>query len=171
MIRQISTMTMSISSTTRPSHHCTKMLSSTKVDPQSHLQVHWPPRPVAKPVVLHKVFNSEFVGRQLLIIDKRIVDEPSSTTDVWSGPVNKPMPDTVWKINRERAIDYLNTRSRIYVFDGYAGWDPRYRIKVRVVLARGLHFLFMPNMPLRPSQEQMKTYGSPDFTIYNAGAF
>jgi phosphoenolpyruvate carboxykinase (ATP) len=103
--------------------------------------------------------------------DKRIVDEPSSTKDVWWGPVNKPMPDTVWKINRERAIDYLNTRSRIYVFDGYAGWDPRYRIKVRVVCARAYHCLFMRNMLIRPTEEQMKTYGSPDFTIYNAGAF
>jgi phosphoenolpyruvate carboxykinase (ATP) len=81
------------------------------------------------------------------------------------------MPEQVWKINRERAIDYLNTRSRIYVFDGYAGWDPRYRIKVRVVCARAYHCLFMRNMLIRPTDEQMKTYGSPDFTIYNAGAF
>jgi len=35
-------------------------------------------------------------------------------------------------INRERAIDYLNTRDRLYVVDAYAGWDPRYRIKVPV---------------------------------------
>ena len=25
---------------------------------------------------------------------------------------------------RERAVDYLNSRDRIYVVDGYAGWDP-----------------------------------------------
>jgi len=103
--------------------------------------------------------------------DKRIVDDPESTNDVWWGPVNKSMPETVWKINRERAIDYLNTRSRIYVFDGYAGWDPRYRIKVRVVCARAYHCLFMRNMLIRPTDEQLKTYGTPDFTIYNAGAF
>jgi phosphoenolpyruvate carboxykinase (ATP) len=81
------------------------------------------------------------------------------------------MPVNVWLINRERAIDYLNTRSRIYVFDGYAGWDPRYRIKVRVVCARAYHCLFMRNMLIRPTEEQMKTYGTPDFTIYNAGSF
>lgn len=104
-------------------------------------------------------------------VDKRIVDEPSSSEDVWWGPVNKPMPETVWQINRERAIDYLNTRQRIYVFDGYAGWDPRYRIKVRVVCARAYHCLFMRNMLIRPTEEQLKTYGTPDFTIYNAGAF
>ena len=33
-------------------------------------------------------------------------------------------------VNRERAIDYLNTREKLFVFDGFAGWDPKYRIKV-----------------------------------------
>jgi phosphoenolpyruvate carboxykinase (ATP) len=29
-----------------------------------------------------------------------------------------------FEINRERAIDYLNTRDNVYVFDGYAGVSP-----------------------------------------------
>jgi phosphoenolpyruvate carboxykinase (ATP) len=103
--------------------------------------------------------------------DKRIVTEVNSSKDIWWGPVNKPMSEAVWQVNRERAIDYLNTRSRIYVFDGYAGWDVRYRIKVRVVCARAYHCLFMRNMLIRPTAEQMLSYGTPDFTIYNAGAF
>ena len=76
----------------------------------------------------------------------------------------------VWKINRERAIDYLNTRNRIYVVDGYAGWDERYRINVRVVCARAYHALFMRNMLIRPSREELATF-HPDYTIYNAGSF
>ena len=103
--------------------------------------------------------------------DKRIVEEPDSSDVVWWGPVNKPMSESVWKINRERAIDYLNILPRIYVFDGYAGWDERYRIKVRVVCSRAYHCLFMRNMLIRPTEEQLLTYGSPDFTIYNAGPF
>ena len=27
-------------------------------------------------------------------------------------------------LNRERAVDYLNMLERLYVFDGFAGWDP-----------------------------------------------
>ncbi len=27
-------------------------------------------------------------------------------------------------LNRERAVDYVNMLDRLYVFDGYAGWDP-----------------------------------------------
>lgn len=99
------------------------------------------------------------------------MDEPTSSQTVWWGPVNKPMSELVWQINRERAIDYLNILPRIYVFDGYAGWDERYKIKVRVVCSRAYHCLFMRNMLIRPTEEQVRTYGSPDFTIYNAGAF
>jgi ATP-dependent phosphoenolpyruvate carboxykinase len=74
-------------------------------------------------------------------------------------------------INRERAIDYLNTRPRLYVFDGYAGWDPKYRIKVRIVASRAYHILFMRNMLIRPTEEELEDFGTPDFTIFNAGEF
>ncbi|KAL8767092.1 MAG: hypothetical protein Q9209_006319 [Squamulea sp. 1 TL-2023] len=103
-------------------------------------------------------------------LDKRIVKEPSSEKDVWWGPVNKAMTPDVWKINRERAIDYLNTRNRIYVVDGFAGWDERYRINVRVVCARAYHALFMRNMLIRPTREELKNF-HPDYMIYNAGTF
>ncbi|KAI6082232.1 phosphoenolpyruvate carboxykinase-domain-containing protein [Hypoxylon rubiginosum] len=102
--------------------------------------------------------------------DKRIVKEPSSESDIWWGPVNKPMAPEVWKINRERAVDYLNTRTRIYVIDGYAGWDEKYRIRVRVICARAYHALFMRNMLIRPSREELEHF-HPDYTIYNAGTF
>lgn len=76
----------------------------------------------------------------------------------------------VWRINRERAVDYLNTRNRIYVIDGFAGWDERYRINVRVVCARAYHALFMRNMLIRPSRKELEHF-RPDYVIYNAGAF
>ncbi|KAK9477741.1 ATP-utilizing phosphoenolpyruvate carboxykinase [Lipomyces japonicus] len=103
--------------------------------------------------------------------DKRLVDEPTSTNDVWWGPVNTKLSPEVWRINRERAVDYLNTRSRLYVIDAFAGWDKKYRIKVRIVCARAYHALFMRNMLIRPTPEELKSFGKPDFTIYNAGAF
>jgi len=102
--------------------------------------------------------------------DKRIVREESSCDEVWWGPVNKPLTPEVWEIIRERAIDYLNTRSRIYVVDGYAGWDERYRVRVRVVCARAYHALFMRNMLIRPPPNELEHF-RPDWTIYNAGQF
>jgi len=59
--------------------------------------------------------------------DKRIVDEPSTNSDIWWGPVNTKLSEHAFLINHERAVDYLNTRERLYVFDGFAGWDPKYR--------------------------------------------
>ena len=53
--------------------------------------------------------------------DKRIVDQPESTDDIWWGEVNIRMTERSFLINRQRAVDYLNTRPRIFVFDGYAG--------------------------------------------------
>lgn len=103
--------------------------------------------------------------------DKRVVDEPSSNDKIWWGPVNKKLSQNSWLINRERAVDYLNTRKRIYVVDAYAGWDPKYRLKIRVVCARAYHALFMRNMLIRPTAEELANFGKPDFTIYNAGAF
>ncbi|OAJ41152.1 phosphoenolpyruvate carboxykinase (ATP), variant 3 [Batrachochytrium dendrobatidis JEL423] len=81
------------------------------------------------------------------------------------------MVENSFMVNRERAIDYLNTRDRLYVFDGYAGWDPKYRIKVRVVCARAYHALFMNNMLIRPTAAELEDFGEPDFTIFNAGSF
>jgi len=45
--------------------------------------------------------------------DKRVVDEPASTDNVWWGPVNIKMTNEAFMINRERAIDYINTRDRV----------------------------------------------------------
>ncbi|KAF9245016.1 ATP-utilizing phosphoenolpyruvate carboxykinase [Melanogaster broomeanus] len=103
--------------------------------------------------------------------DKRIVFEETSKDDVWWGSVNIKMDEHTFEINRERAIDYLNTRDNVYVFDGFAGWDPKYRIKVRVICARAYHALFMNNMLIRPTEAELATFGEPDFIIYNAGQF
>ena len=103
--------------------------------------------------------------------DKRVVKHPESERDVWWGSVNIPIEESVFEINRERAVDYLNTCPRLYCVDGFAGWDPNYRIKVRVVCARPYHALFMHNMLIRPSREELATFGEPDCVILNAGAF
>ncbi|MFV0443605.1 MAG: phosphoenolpyruvate carboxykinase (ATP) [Planctomycetaceae bacterium] len=103
--------------------------------------------------------------------DKRVVRDPASENDVWWGPVNFPLEERSFMVNRERAIDYLNTCPRLYCVDGYAGWDPATRIKVRVICARPYHALFMNNMLMRPTQKELADYGQPDFLILNAGGF
>src|SRR6187431_1430125 len=103
--------------------------------------------------------------------DKRVVEHPDSKGDIWWGPVNIACDAHTFEINRQRALDYLNTRDRLYVFDGFAGWDPKYRIKVRVICSRPYHALFMHTMLIRPTREELAAFGGPDFVICNAGAF
>ncbi|KAJ1730437.1 Protein kinase C-like 1 [Coemansia biformis] len=103
--------------------------------------------------------------------DKRVVEEASTANDIWWGSVNKKLSEEAFAANYERAATYLNARDRLYVFDGYAGWDPRYRIKVRAVCSRAYHALFMNNMLIRPTAEELADFGEPDLTILNAGQF
>lgn len=103
--------------------------------------------------------------------DKRIVEHPDSKDDIWWGNVNVAVDEHTFEINRERAIDYLNTRERIYVVDGFAGWDPKEQIKIRIICSRPYHALFMWNMLIRPTDEQLAEFGDPDYVIFNSGQF
>jgi phosphoenolpyruvate carboxykinase (ATP) len=103
--------------------------------------------------------------------DKRVVTHQASAGDVWWGPVNIGLEESIFFVNRERAIDYLNTRQKLYCVDAFAGWDTEHRLKVRVICARPYHALFMHNMLIRPSAEDLASFGTPDCVILNAGAF
>ena len=114
-------------------------------------------------------YSGEKTGRSPK--DKRVVRHEDSEHDVWWGPVNFPLDETTFSINRERAVDYLNTRSKLYVVDAFAGWDAGTRLKVRIICARPYHALFMHTMLIRPTEEELENFGEPDFVIFNAGGF
>lgn len=103
--------------------------------------------------------------------DKRVVRHPASEKEVWWGSVNIPIDEPTFQINLERAKDYLNTREKLYVVDAFAGWDPKYRVKVRIICSRPYHALFMHTMLIRPTLAELEEFGTPQATIFNAGAF
>ncbi len=103
--------------------------------------------------------------------DKRIVKNDASKNDVWWGSVNIPLDEQIFLINRERAIDYLNLCPRLFVIDGFAGWAPEHRLRVRIICERAYHALFMHNMLIRPNRRELEEFGEPDFVVYNAGRF
>ena len=103
--------------------------------------------------------------------DKRIVDTPTTHDEVWWGPVNMPLSTTSFRLLRRRATDYLNHCKHLYVTDGFAGWDPKYRLKIRVICSRPYHALFMHNMLIRPTEAELDAFGEPDYVIFNAGGF
>ncbi len=103
--------------------------------------------------------------------DKRIVDEDATSGRIWWGNVNIRLDEHTFIVNRERAIDYFNVCDRLYVVDGFAGWDPKYRVKARIICTRPYHALFMHNMLIRPSESELAEFGKPDYVVLNAGRF
>ncbi len=100
---------------------------------------------------------------------KRLVKQASIDSNVWWGKVNIPLSEDAYEQVRSRALEYLDKTEHLYVLDAFAGWDPNCRLKIRVVCSRAYHALFMHNMLIRPTAEELKTFGEPDFVIYNAG--
>jgi phosphoenolpyruvate carboxykinase (ATP) len=115
------------------------------------------------------VYSGEKTGRSPK--DKRIVRHPDSENNIDWGDINIELDEHTFDINRERAMDYLNTRERLFVVDAFAGWDTKYRIKVRIVCTRAYHALFMENMLIMPTEQELKDFGEPDYVIFNAGGF
>ncbi|NNF22085.1 MAG: phosphoenolpyruvate carboxykinase (ATP), partial [Saprospiraceae bacterium] len=96
---------------------------------------------------------------------------PDSEKNIDWGDINIGLDKHIYDINRERAMDYLNTRKRIFVVDAFAGWDPDYRLKVRIICTRAYHALFMQNMLIMPTADELANFDEPDYTIFNGGGF
>lgn len=101
--------------------------------------------------------------------DKRVVEEPGSKDDIWWGKVNVPFSEASFAKNKQLAIEYLSSCDRLYVVDGFAGWDPATRIKVRIICSLPYHALFMHNMLIRPSAAELANFGEPDYVVFNGG--
>ncbi len=108
-------------------------------------------------------------------LDKRIVRDKNAaeSADIWWGDEampHYPMDISGFKMNRERAIDYLNLQKRVYIVDAWAGWDKNLRLKVRIICNRPYHAIFMKNMLVAATEEELKDW-TDAFVIYNAGSF
>ena len=113
-------------------------------------------------------YSGEKTGRSPK--DKRIVRSAESEGDVWWGSVNIELSPESFQKCRSQVIEHLSDQLRLYVVDGYAGWDPKHRLKARIVCSQAYHALFMYNMLIRPSEEELAEFGEPDFVVYNCGS-
>lgn len=100
---------------------------------------------------------------------KRIVDTPGVHADVDWGKINIPMTSASFQLVKKQALAYLETKEHHFIVDAFVGHDPRFRIKARIISTRPYHALFMANMLIEPTAEELANFGEPDFTIYNAG--
>ena len=98
--------------------------------------------------------------------DKFLVKDPSIEGDVWWGDVNRPFEREKFEALRARAQEHLQGKD-VFVFDGYAGADPRYRINVRVITEDAWHNLFARNMFIREEDPAVLASFEPNFTVIN----
>jgi phosphoenolpyruvate carboxykinase (ATP) len=102
--------------------------------------------------------------------DKFVVKDPSTDGDIWWGDVNRPFEREKLDALLARAREYLRGKD-LFVFDGYAGADPRYRINVRVVTDDAWRSLFARNMFIREEDPAVLASFEPGFTVVNVANF
>ncbi|MCP4653777.1 MAG: phosphoenolpyruvate carboxykinase (ATP) [bacterium] len=98
--------------------------------------------------------------------DKFVVKEPSSEGDIWWGKVNIAFPQEKFNGLLQKVRAYVQHRD-LYVFDGYSGADPQYRINVRVINENAWQNLFARNMFVRAADGAKLVDHQPDFTVIN----
>mgnify|MGYP000895434759 FL=1 len=102
--------------------------------------------------------------------DKFIVDTPAVHDDIAWGNVNVPIEKPKFDAIKAKVVAYLQNRE-IFLFDGMAGADPVCTRKFRIVNELASQNLFIHNLLIRPTKEQLADYGEPDFTIIAAPGF
>ena len=95
--------------------------------------------------------------------DKFIVDSEGVHDDIAWGKINVPTTQAVFDALYEKMVAYLQNRE-IFVFDGVAGADSRHTKAFRIVNELASQNLFIHQLLLRPTAEQLADYKA-DFTI------
>lgn len=114
------------------------------------------------------VTTGKYTGRSPK--DKYIVEEPSTKQTIDWGTVNQPMsPETFEKLY-DKVLDYLMKQDELFVFKGFAGADPKYRLPIQVVNEFAWHNLFVHQLFIRPSAEELAAH-EPQFTVICAPNF
>lgn len=105
-------------------------------------------------------YTGKYTGRTPK--DKHLVRTASTDQDVWWGN-NNPMEPAVFEALRQKAQEGLKGK-KLYQIDSFAGADPECRIKVRFILERAYHALFIKQLLLRPTADQLKDF-KPDWVV------
>lgn len=113
------------------------------------------------------VKTGKYTGRSAK--DKFIVDSEGVHNEIAWGNVNKPVSQENFDALYEKVIAYLQGRE-IFVFDGFAGADPKYTQSFRVINELASQNLFIHQLLRRPDAAQLENFKE-DFTIIAAPGF
>ena len=98
-----------------------------------------------------------------------VVDDVSKDTVWWTSEEykndNKPLSEASWKILKDKAIDELSHKDRLYVVDAFCGANKNTRLKVRFIMEVAWQAHFVTNMFIRPTPKELEDFGEPDFVV------
>jgi phosphoenolpyruvate carboxykinase (ATP) len=113
------------------------------------------------------VYTGKYTGRSPK--DRFVVDEASIHDEIAWGSVNVPISTEKFDMIYKRMMAYLQNRE-LFVFDGFAGADRDYSLSVRVVNELASQNLFIHQLLIRPTQEELDSF-VPGFTVIAAPGF
>ena len=115
------------------------------------------------------VMTGEFTGRSPK--DKYIVEDAVTKDTIWwtsdkAVNDNKPISQNTWSALKETTVSQLSGK-RLFVVDAFCGANENTRLKVRFIMEVAWQAHFVTNMFIRPSEEELKNFGEPDFVVMN----
>ncbi|MBE9487842.1 MAG: phosphoenolpyruvate carboxykinase (ATP) [Bacteroidetes bacterium] len=100
-----------------------------------------------------------------------VMDDVSRDTIWWTSDEykndNKPVSTESWKSLKEIAVKELSNK-KLYVVDAFCGANENSRLKVRFIMEVAWQAHFIKNMFIRPTEEELANFGTPDFVTFNA---
>lgn len=114
------------------------------------------------------VYTGKYTGRSP--DDKFIVDTPTIHDDIAWGNVNRPISREKFNSIKGKVAAYLQNRE-IFIFDGFAGADLKHRKKFRIINELASQNMFIHQLLIRPTDEELENFGEPDFTMIAAPGF
>jgi phosphoenolpyruvate carboxykinase (ATP) len=103
--------------------------------------------------------------------DKYLEDTSAIHDKIGWGGFNTPISTEKFDIVNKIATDHLNAQKDVFVFEGFVGADPQYRLGARVVTEQAWHSLFIRTLFI-PTDSPAAGKGAQwkhDWTIINAG--
>ncbi|MFH1654343.1 MAG: phosphoenolpyruvate carboxykinase (ATP) [Pseudomonadota bacterium] len=98
--------------------------------------------------------------------DRFIVEDEETKKNVDWNLVNRPVSEELFDKIYQLATEFISSND-IFVFDGFAGNDERYRLPIRVVTTKAWHSLFATTLFVRPKKEELDGHEA-GFTVVNA---
>ncbi len=113
------------------------------------------------------VLTGKFTGRSPK--DRFIVKDDITKDSVWWGDINIPFDSDKFDALYNKVVDHLSNKD-VYIRDAYACADPSYRLNLRAVTELPWMSMFVYNMFLRPTADELENF-DPEWTIINAPSF